>query len=414
MKTLTQLKIIIALQELAKDLPRKQARVVKTWVRDLSSALDYTSLLHRVFEIEKVMYGWVNDCVHPIQVDLFKQQLKGVDITPAEAEKSIQKMRTSNAGSLKQSVRLIQSLGQINKICADVVPTILESLPDADPVKFIASKIGISSHPFFADAGESVKVVENVFLEQVRNRLVLSLLQVGDTAIGRDFLMDFKAVMEQFPVMLTANGNFILLQASISDYQGGSLKAAAIRSSDADVKMETSATFPEYFTSHNSSAGSISQFFVPLWPVANQSVYDLPNYFCMYTVDSLLDRAMLGSFSVDKDLRLFYSPLHMDVVHEFIHIFHNLRGENLENVIFNTGNPEKDLSLRAIWHNPEEFWTISAVDGARFAENKFLGETTVLQRFGHLGMALCTLMPEFELQPLSLSPAIEMKTKLST
>jgi hypothetical protein len=129
----------------------------------------------------------------------------------------------------------------------------------------------------------------------------------------------------------------------------------------------------------------------PTW--SNTGLRDLRDTWRSKTTNQALGDTLSGNFSFDNQSRMFYTPVHVEIAHELIHVLHNSRGMN---------TPELKLHSRSdfvLWHNFEEYMTIT---GGSFSENAIGAGFGLPERHGHSGMAFSSLEDR--------NPAIMSKT----
>jgi|GEM_PF-7080422 len=144
--------------------------------------------------------------------------------------------------------------------------------------------------------------------------------------------------------------------------------------------------------------GTASFIRFPVWSDTPELCGDLNSRgFKACDLDILIDRLILGSFSLTRENKLFYCPLHLEIVHEVIHVLHNFRGTNRARLSLSCAST--DDQLRGIWKDAEEYWTIQ---GGKLTENNFNIEMGLPLRYGHSGMAICKLIPQ--LNPTAYIP----------
>lgn len=392
-------------ESLTNNIPACYLELFKRQIEGLveADADAYVVVLRKVFEIEKLIYSLIDELIHLIEVAVFRKQFSGAESTEEDNVKCFQEIRARYGDSLEHVSELIRNLGLIDSIFVEFIQEILASLAEDSPVKFIADQIYIFPSSSFSNTGER----QQSFLGRIKNLIILSLLKGSFTGVGYDLLLKLKSVMTSFSDgdSLALAGHCIVLQIIFSRWPR-SFVTESIESSKACVISVNELSFPRYFVGYSPGNGTLSLFKIPCWFLADQQMERMDEYFNSYSVEAMLSRVTLGSFSIDKDVCLFYTPMFVEVMHEFIHVLHNLMGANFENVPFNPADSEEVLQWKVVWKDVEEYWVIEEIEeigGVRvqfFSENGIMREVTGKRRFGHLGIPLCELLTQFELPEL--------------
>jgi len=159
------------------------------------------------------------------------------------------------------------------------------------------------------------------------------------------------------------------------------------------------ATLRERYAEVVSGNGGPSELGFPVWLADQRKDRDrLDTPFKFITVEDARRQCLSGSLSFTAGEVPYYSPPRFDILHELIHVLHNASGENRQSA--GDGTPsEMTTDERAVWTNPEEYWTI---EGGPLTENHMNPLIGLPPRHGHSGVPLWCLKPEAKLAQFTL------------
>lgn len=219
----------------------------------------------------------------------------------------------------------------------------------------------------------------------------------GATADKSDTALEFLASVRQIVLLSLATGRYsgaskllfdqlaaagpavkILIfykeePSSFLAYPGGAhTHCKAVRKSESD-------DLTERFSKVEPDDGDPSQMAAPVWLTGKSAGTLGGTTFKFINVAAALDQIFIGSLSFTRDQAPFYTPPRIEILHELVHVLHNARGENRERA---AGMTDRE---RAIWTNPEEYWTIA---GDAVAESALNAQIGAPDRYGHSGLPL--------------------------
>lgn len=363
----------------------------------IDASLNSVELLQKIFEIEKLIYIEINRLVHPIQISAFsKPLLHGERLDKKEMAACIARAKSTYVTNLELSHQLILFLAQINQVfTTDILEICHSYLPIVTAVvDRICCDVSHDCRFHFAQTAQLP------VLRKAKEIIALLLAKSSFIHTGYIVLDSLKTALESFPREDTYHkeGGCIALQI-MPESHSYPFTVVPISTNNEEDALNVSATHP--FTEHDRGKGCASYFEIPFWlDSGEESSLELLK---KYTVDSILDRVTMGTFCLDREMNLIYSPACIDVMHEFIHILHALKGESLSKV--SIPGYDKATFIRA-WSDLEEYWTIEKIDGIPFSQNAMSQEITPrFLRFGHEGMCVDQLIPEaIALVPVSSDP----------
>jgi hypothetical protein len=224
------------------------------------------------------------------------------------------------------------------------------------------------------------------FLTALRDFLVLSLWVSSRTEVGRQLITSLAAEPQaKMSIGIRYKGSPSSLLAYVPPGKVGAYGKP--------VPVPETNPFLDLFDKSKpieKGTGSPTDLGAPVWlpeGVEANVVEVAPALFTKFlTVESALERILLGSASFGEGRQVFYTPVRIELMHELIHVLHNARGANREAVYM-----PKDV--KGVWSSPEEFW---AITGGKMNEDLFNAEAGLPNRHGHSGIAMVSLDPASE------------------
>lgn len=356
-------------EDLIKLFPEIQQQIQ---IQNLTTNITALELLGKVFTIEKLIYAKINKVVEPIQIGIFKEPFYPCSFS-RHFRPYIAQILANYWGVLQSCHQLIQILTRIDNVFILETLNLCASIPPPTLLPNILSTISEDVMP-----GETLLKEEDqlALLKRAKDFIALSLLKSHFTASGRAILSSLESVIRSLS-SLNIKTN-IKLQIAFSTQP----TSFAIIPDEEFMKNRIGCC-TIFFTVPFWDDQSVSPtciFNIPFWREQNQDAS--PTY--------VVDRIMRGDFCIDYKTRLLYTPVFIEIMHEFIHILHVLSPTiTSKNRI--PAKLRKLYSYKRIWENDEEYSTITS---DFFSQNKIMGEILSEDniRFGHeYGICICQL-----------------------
>lgn len=299
-------------------------------------------------------------------------------------------------GQLRDVQRLTHQMGQITLSMLELPREFYLEHASSD-VQALAAKLT----PRVMQQGTKYEHAERQLLNKTEVFIIVSLMKLSQSPKGEPFIRELNNTLSQ-------NGHIIAFQI-LKKTTASSLLAFSLGPQAYIVKNTQPPEVIKYnpqrvaqeiglARSGNSgyfspNAGSSSLFGIPVWPKieidpstdeGHQVMEDLLH---LVTTEEALGRLVTGSFSFTKDAQMFYTPAHIEVSHELIHVRNNSLGVNTTNVEIT------DLSRR-VWKDEEERTTITGCHGVPHSENSLGEDYKLPERHGHAGLPVSSLSDE--------------------
>jgi hypothetical protein len=231
------------------------------------------------------------------------------------------------------------------------------------------------------------------FLRTMFNAIIISLLKADVYPPGSDFIKKLADTLQNKAHMISMMLNYKVSPSSL-ELSPDALEAYARKISQ-NYKNKS---LKDQIKGIQKNIGASSSLVIPVWPEKEEDFeksYGI--YFKeIFAIEKAMENLIGGSFSFDKNGNLFYTPFHLEILHELIHSLHNSRGTNREHL--RDVVPEEI----GIWKDAEEYWTIA---GGNMSENFLNKIINAPLRFGHNGFSASAIMrPEKNEELLAASP----------
>lgn len=254
--------------------------------------------------------------------------------------------------------------------------------------------------PCIWECGTKFEAAELALLSKAKVFVVVSLMKLSLSPKGLEFVRELATI-------LSKNDHAIEFQIMKKSYPS-SLLAYSSRSHMAAIVKKL--TPPESFGAEDLSreiggarVGN-SQYFgpnkgcssclgFPVWPKTEIDLNTIEGEKVMQELlhamspEEAIERIALGGFSFTRGAQIFYTPAHIEVGHEFLHVMSNSLGVNAANV-------ECSDASRSVWKDEEEKTTISGCPGVRHSENSLGSDYELPERYGHSGLTVVNLSDE--------------------
>jgi hypothetical protein len=216
---------------------------------------------------------------------------------------------------------------------------------------------------------------EEEFLINIKRFFLLSLVKSCSTEKGAEIIDKLAQVLDSKAFSLTIQTNYSLTQASLVAIP--TRKGAYCRLQDenlhaTEIPMQSLADYPIV-----KDEGAPSAFKAPV-RAKDDEAYE-QNYGIFFKdmdlVYSALNHSIIGSFSFDAQGTPFFTPAHIEVMHENLHVIDNAEGENRAFI-----NPNDET-----WDNAAEYWAIA---GGPLTENQLNSAYELPDRYGHHGIPI--------------------------
>lgn len=267
------------------------------------------------------------------------------------------KSLADQADKLKTCGEAISALTRVNILLSNNAPALLASgnLPkiqeiynririmQPDPVDERDLPRGAKSSDV-----ETSRKNEMIFIENMRNTLLLSLLRTATMPSG-------SALIDRLhEIMLDRNHIINITTVYVGDPD--SMAMSPIDRSKACAKPEPGAqnlALDVKLKRIIKVEGSGSILNVPVWTESESEYFRRRGVYFLNQRDLVQaqERVLYGSCVFDRNGTLTYIPFQLEIEHELIHALHNSRGTNRANI-------RMDHDMRRLWSTAEEYWSI--------------------------------------------------------
>lgn len=223
------------------------------------------------------------------------------------------------------------------------------------------------------------------FLNHMRNLAIISLMKADLSEEGNYFIKKLNKSLQEKDHHIGCTLTYKINPSSLELSPNSTKAYARIK----EEFKDTSLPLPARIKPIDKNTGSSSALVIPFWPEMEKDFEQ--NYGIYFKNSKSIERAFEnlagGSFSFDKNGDMFYTPFHLEVIHELIHGLHNSRGTN-RNLIHAMVEMERD-----IWKDAEEYW---AITGGKISENFFTKLVNAPLRYGHSGLSASVILKQKE------------------
>lgn len=295
---------------------------------------------------------------------------------------------------LKDAERLANDMGQITLALLEL-PCEFYLEHASNDVQSLAAKLT----PCIMERGTKYENAERQLLNKAETFVIVSLMKVSLSPNGAEFVKTLNDT-------LTKNGHKIELQirkkvnpSSLLAYYELPQLACIVKSKNPPdvIKYSADKVAQEigggrrrnsaYFSPNQ---GCSSRLGFPVWPknkidtLTDEGRLAMEELLHSMTAEEAFGRIVSGGFSFTKDAQMFYTPAHIEVSHELIHVWNNSLGVNTENV-------EMSERTKRMWSNEEERTTITGCHEAGHSENSLGADYKLEERYGHAGLPISEL-----------------------
>ncbi|MBA2654888.1 MAG: hypothetical protein H0U71_07485 [Gammaproteobacteria bacterium] len=352
---------------------------------EIDAAQDFPGLLQKVVNIEKRIYSKIN-C-----------NLSAMDknIPLANQDAILKKIRNQ-----------IAILVGFNKVLTKKIP-FFYTPEDTNMLSFHSllkvhykelSLEKILQLNFDADI-ESVTISNSItkqFLMKMLDTIMLSILKANLSSEGQYFLSRLAASLQQNEHDISLMLNYKSTSGSL-EISPENMNAYA----EGNDNLDENETLQDRVKDIKKNTGASSALIIPVWPEHGCSLeQEYGVFFKDYNrLERSVENLVGGSFSYDENENIFYTPFHLEIMHEFIHALHNSRGTNRE-LLSSMHQGEKK-----VWKDAEEYWTIK---GANISENFLNKIVNAPPRYGHGGFSASAILHPEDNQDLLIHSPLKL------
>lgn len=338
-------------------------------------------------------------------------------ISVMEYEKKIYQFITAQLIQLNRNKSLIQQLEQCKEIvqCFEVLRSINAILILHAPnilldYKMMNSIVGSHIQEIYRRMNIKPYIAEEIlnairqdqqnyidtnqratqFLQHMKNFMLLCLLKAS---YGENGIQLISLLAESFK---TKDHTITLSVIEVLSNQGLQMGMEDVTKAEAKLTdRETKLALPtdikmKLFSQIKQGAGCSSTMPCPVWFSSAEEYNDKAGREIYFSNNDVVNQAvwrlLSGAIAFDKDGSPFYTPVHIHVLHEFIHGLHFSQGISLTD--FAALPPEGLLDImqemqlwRGMWSNMEEY---HCIDYSIYStENKLNQDLGITNRFGH-------------------------------
>jgi hypothetical protein len=261
------------------------------------------------------------------------------------------------------------------------------------PINYELEGIASSEAPSYQIKSSYEKEAD--FLVYVKEAIILSFLKALLTESGQHLICKLAKTFSLYSHSLLIRAMLTPEPYSLTTIPKSNDKSSYTTSSlDSDQSLQGSLYERTKPIKQPKEKGSSSILCFPVWS-KDLSFSDFHLIYGAYFHDAdfsfCLSNIIMGSLSFNQEDTAFYTPMHIEFIHELIHVLHNSRGTNRKELDRQLTEEERNL-----WSNTEEYWTI---EGGHLCENRFNRELLPpVERLGHRGAPLTDF---FKIKPAS-------------
>ncbi|MBS0634020.1 MAG: hypothetical protein JSR37_00975 [Verrucomicrobia bacterium] len=355
-------------------------------------------------EIAPLVHGVVRlineTTIKPVTVtnskELVQAAVQNEKVSTITANRLLQDLDSTIA--LREQPKILKDVERLAHDMAKITLAMLE-LPcefylehASSDVQSLAAKL----KPCITEQGTKYENAERQLLNKAEVFVVVSLMKLSLSPNGAEFVKSLNDTLSKNDHQIDLQIRKRVGPSSLLAFHARSQLACIvinqkppeiIKYSDDKVAQEIGQARNRNSGYFSPNVGSSSLLGFPVWPknsidtMTDEGRHAMEELLHSMTAEEAFGRIVLGGISFAKDAQMFYTPAHIEVSHELIHVLNNSLGVNAQNVEMTSRN-------RNIWKDAEERVAIAGCQGVGHSENSLGEDYKLKQRYGHAGLPI--------------------------